>query len=441
MLNIRLHKFFRDSASMLGSKILVIAVEFLASILIARILGPAGKGVVVTALVIPGIVLSFADLGFRQAITYFMGKKKYNDQQIISTVTLAIMITSVAGCICAAVAYIASGIHIRYGWWVVLIPLGLIPASLTMSYANGILMAKRQITRASVLNVLPDILYVSSMFALLLFQVVAVELVLLANVTANLIAAGYFLREIRKYGNMRPMFIPEILWNLLRKGVIYALALFVISLNYSVDVVILEHLTNSAQVGVYSVGASIANMLWLVPNALHMVNASYSANATDSMDYARKTAFLLRMVLWISLIPFLALFFSAPYLIPWFYGAGFELSGSVVQAILPGVWTMLIFKILNSDLAGRGRPEAALWVFILAAGINVALNLLWDKPYGAIGAAWASTVSYTVGGILMAVVYARISALKFRDLFIPKRNDLQIIAIQFKSMLVSPKRV
>lgn len=425
MQKIRFSKFIKDSGSLLTSKLFLLIIEFAIGILVARFLGPEGKGIVTTALVIPGIVLSFADLGLRQATTYFMGKKIFDDQQIISTVTFSIGITSLLGVICALVAYIASSLPIRYGWPVVLIPLGMIPASLAISYTNGILMAKRNITKVSVFNVLPDIIYIVWILCLLFLNKVNVELVLLGNVVANVIAAGYILTVLRKYGNLKPVYIPHILWKMLKKGVIFAIALFVISLNYSIDVIILEKLTDSTQVGIYSVGVSVANMLWLVPNAIQMVNFSYSANASDSMDYAKKTAFLLKIVIWVSLLPLLLLFFLSPYVIPWIYGNGFMTSGIVVQAILPGVWAMLIFKILNSDLAGRGHPEAAMWVYMLAAGINIGLNIWWDPLYGAIGSALASTVSYTVGGGLFGIVYAHISNLSLRELFIPQNTDLQ----------------
>lgn len=370
MKKIRISKFLTDAGSLSTSKIFLLIIEFSIGILVARLLGPEGKGIVTTALVIPGIVLSFTDLGLRQATTYFLGKKIYDDQQIISTVTFSIIFTSILGIACTLVVYIISGLPSRYGWPVILIPLGMIPTSLALSFTNGILMAKRDIKIVSVLNVIPNVIYVVWILFLLIFHGMRVELVLLGYVGSKVIAAVYILSFIRKYGSLKPVYLKDILCNMLKKGVIFAVALFVISLNYSVDIIILEKLTNSTQVGIYSIGVSIANMIWLVPNAIHMVNFSYSANASDSMEYAKKTAFLLKLVIWASVIPLMVLFFLSPYVIPWIYGAGYTTSGLVVQAILPGVWTMLIFKILNSDLAGRGHPEAALWVYILAAGIN-----------------------------------------------------------------------
>lgn len=75
-------KFMLDIVSLSGSRFVSIGLTFVVGVMVARLLGPEGKGIMTTALVIPGIVLSFADLGLRQAITYYMGKKIFEDQQI-----------------------------------------------------------------------------------------------------------------------------------------------------------------------------------------------------------------------------------------------------------------------------------------------------------------------------------------------------------------------
>lgn len=422
---ISLPKFLTDVLSLSGSRFVNLGLTFIIGVLIARLLGPEGKGIMTTALVIPGLVLSFADLGMRQAITFYMGKKIYDDQRIISTVSLLIFLTSILGTACALAGYLLTGFETRYGWAVILISLCVIPSSLALTYSSGVFMAKREISKISLIFIIPTILQLIGVTVLFILRYASVEWLLAINVVSVFITAILVLYYLRKYGSLRPVLIPELVWVMLKKGLVYAAALFVISLNYRVDIIILEYLTNSTQVGVYSVGVTVADMLWLLPGVINMVNFSHSASSTDSLDYARKTAFLLRIVLWGALAPFVFLFFLSPYVIPWIYGIGFATSGMVVQAILPGVWAMLIFKILNSDLAGRGRPEAAFWVYLLAAIINIVFNIWWDPLYGAVGAAWASTVSYTFGGLLFGVVYARMSSLSLADLFILRRNDIQ----------------
>jgi len=57
----------------------------------------------------------------------------------------------------------------------------------------------------------------------------------------------------------------------------------------------------------------------------------------------------------------------------------------------------LVFQVLNANLAGKGKPLIALWVFVVALLVNISLNILLVPSKGVIGAALASTVSYCTG--------------------------------------------
>ena len=181
---------------------------------------------------------------------------------------------------------------------------------------------------------------------------------------------------IRVYGKFMPVFIPDIFWNMIRKGIIYAGATFVVGVNYSIDILILERLTNSTEVGIYSVGVSLASLVWLLPNVINTVNFSHSAISDDPLAYAKKTATILRVVLWIAIVPVLFLYIISPYIIPIIYGDAYSTSGIVSQVILPGIWAMLIFRTLQGDLAGRGRPEIAIWIYLVTAGLNIVFKFL-----------------------------------------------------------------
>jgi O-antigen/teichoic acid export membrane protein len=422
---IKLPKFVVDVASLMSSRVVMTSVDIIIGILVARILGPSSKGIMTTAIVIPVLVLNFADLGLGSTITYMMGKRIYDDQVLISTMTLLIFFTSLLGITSALLAYIITGFQVRYGWTIILICIAIIPARLVMTLNTGVLMAKNRITKLAMVNIIPNSIYFVGVMALLFFGSLRVELVLLSQVLSVIITAVYVLTLVRKYGNLIPTYISELFWNMLRKGVVYALATFVIGLNYSLDIVILEHMTNSKEVGIYSVGTSVAAILWWIPSVISTVNFSHSASSKDDMAHAKKTAVILRVVLWVAILPILLLYIFSPIVIPWVYGNAYYTSSIVVHAILPGVWAMLIFNILYGDLAGRGRPESALWVFSLAVVIDIALNIWWDPLFGAIGSAWASTVSYTLGGIIFGIVYARISNLRLRELFVIQRDDLK----------------
>ncbi|NSW52318.1 MAG: oligosaccharide flippase family protein [Anaerolineae bacterium] len=430
--NLHFSEFFSNVSHLFIGRITSLFFQFLSGILFARLLGPEQKGIITVALVIPGLLVSFADLGIRQATMFFMGKKKYTDQELISSVLFTTQFTSILGISIALIIYLITGFHTRYDWALMLIPLAIIPVTFLYTYSSGVLLAKLEIKKVAFLSILNDAGFMLIIFFLYIFNIKSVVLILTCKVLCALIPAISALNLLKKYGILMPSYQPKLIMELIKKGIIFAIALFLLDLNFSLDIILLNQFSTASEVGIYSIGVSIANILWMLPNALTTVNFSYSSNAQSEMEYAKKTVNILRFTLLFALVPLILLYFFSPIVIPWIYSTQFTKSASVVQAILPGVWAMLIYKILNSDLAGRGMPGAGIWVCFVALLVNIFLNYWWDPIWGAIGSAWASSVSYTLVAIIYSMVYCKLSHLRIAEIFIITKDDIKIIQNFFK---------
>lgn len=426
--SVRLSSFIADVASLMTSRVAVMGISFFSGIIMARQLGPDNKGVVTALLVIPSLIQLFAELGLRQSTVYYLGKRIFDDQAVISTVSFLILLISCGGTALVTASYVLSGLPDRYGWDVTTIPLLLLPCSLVISYGSGILMAKQQIRSIAIISVLEPLVILCLYGILLVLSIFTIKSVLWVMVIAAAAAALYTITLVLPYGSIRPRYIAGIPVQFIKKGFVYALALFIINLGYRIDILLLERMTSAREVGIYAVGVGLAQLLWLPTSALATVNFARGAAANDANKQAQKTALMMRYSLWGSLAPCVMLYFAAPWLILLIYGDAYAGSGAVVQAILLGVWSDLIFKLLNSDLAGRGIPQAALWVSGFALVINVALNVMWIPAFGGVGAAWASSVSYTIGALIFAWTYAKISNLNPWDLLIPRKTELRGLA-------------
>jgi O-antigen/teichoic acid export membrane protein len=424
IMKFRINKFLSEVSSLSGSRVISLGLSILSSILLTRLLGPDNKGIITTLLVIPGLVTSFSDLGVRQATTFFLGKKIYDDEAILSTSSFLFFITSIISIIAFLIFFTAGGYGKTYNLTFISVIAILIPCKLIQTYCNGVLVGKRKIHELSFSIVITEIIYLL-LVCLLYFLPKENQLLLalLAELFSTLLTSLFVLKVVLSVGKIRVRYIPGLPWAFIKKGFLYAVALFILGLNYNVDILILGRLTNTYEIGIYSVGVGFANLLWLLPTAITTVNFSHSANSSNKFDYAKKTAKLLRITLWLSILPVIVLFFSSKWVMLFLYGAKFQTSGLVVQAILPGVWMTLIFKILNSDLAGRGYPHASLWVYGLATVINIILNFWWDPLFGALGAAWASTVSYSVGAVIFLFTYSRLSQVSIKELTIIRKQD------------------
>jgi O-antigen/teichoic acid export membrane protein len=178
-------------------------------------------------------------------------------------------------------------------------------------------------------------------------------------------------------------------------------------LNLRLDFLLLGALAGPAALGIYAVASKFAELLRLLPLALTYV--LYPKFTSDGPEVARaKARALMPKTGGLTFAAALPLALSAGYLLPAIYGA--EFAGAVVPAIilLVGLASEGFSSVATAYLYGIGRP--GLNSFAMGAGlaVTVALDLLLVPPYGATGAAVASSASYITVTIVLALFFFRI---------------------------------
>ena len=161
-----------------------------------------------------------------------------------------------------------------------------------------------------------------------------------------------------------------------------------------------------------------------------------SATAKDGLQFSKKVALLLRLSIVFIGFGSLILILIARNVILILYGTDFIKSTEVMQLLLPGILILNIFKVLNMDLAGKGKPWISMKAMIPALLINVVLNYFFIPTYGANGAALASTISYTIAALMYLHFYSKEVKLPIKEiLHYSKADFLPIMDIikKFKS--------
>ncbi|WP_375583724.1 polysaccharide biosynthesis C-terminal domain-containing protein [Cyclobacterium xiamenense] len=222
-----------------------------------------------------------------------------------------------------------------------------------------------------------------------------------------------------------------ILKDLTTLGVVYAVSLLVINLNYQLDIVILEHLSSDFEIGIYSRGANIVQYLWQIPMLFSTIVFARSSISKNSFAFSLKVAQLLRISLLVIGALSLVLLVLSDWIILGMYGSAFAESAPVLRFLLPGVLILTLFKVMNMDLAGRGRPWVSMKAMVPALAVNILLNILLVPDYGAQGAAFASTVSYSVAGILFLWFYNREVQIGMKEILRIRETDFD----PFRAML------
>lgn len=419
-------RFFKDIFSVSATNSVNTLLRFVAGIVLARALGPEGKGIYSSLMVVPAMVVTFAELGIRRSTIQHIGAKEYPLEKILSVLSFFFVFTSFTGIGISAFIYF-TGEFEGFNSLLIILALLTIPVNLLNKYNNGIFIGNQQYKTSNLLRSIPVILNLVFLLLFLFLMKLWVEGALFATLIANLVSSISGLLIILKRYKISIRYNPEIIKSLLGLGLVYAGALFLVRLNFRIDILILKYLSSNEQVGYYSLGASVAEG-WQSPFALGAVILSSSANSSNQSQVNKDVARLFRFVTLISLFIATVIYFISPFLIVKLYGKEFLPSVGVVQRILPAVLIVVIAKVLAQRLAGLKKTYLVYYIYLPALIINVILNFILIPQYQALGAVYSSVASYFFSFLLLLIFYCKHTHTPLLELVLFRKVDFQFLS-------------
>ncbi|MEM2001615.1 MAG: oligosaccharide flippase family protein, partial [Candidatus Methanomethylicaceae archaeon] len=85
------------------------------SVIIARVLGPEGKGIYTVATLFSYLIVTFGSLGLPSSATFYVAKQSYVRQEILGSTVLTGLLTGALGMITGLILVILMGQHIFPG--------------------------------------------------------------------------------------------------------------------------------------------------------------------------------------------------------------------------------------------------------------------------------------------------------------------------------------
>ena len=416
--------YFRDILSVFGSNLSVTISNLVIGVILSRVLGAAGFGLYSSIIVVPVIVIGFTQLGIRRSTIYHIGRKDIDENNLASALILLWFYTSFLSIMICGMVFFFSYSQ-PYDPLMVVLVLLTIPLLLMNLFAGGIFLGKEEILRANIINAGPTLLTLVLTILCVWFMKLSVLGAFMGIFVANFLMFFFVYRTI--IGEYRYKitwkYHEPLMKSMVKLGLVNAVAIFVMQLNYRMDVLMLKKLSTLEQVGFYSVAIQIAEQVWHIPYAIETIILSRSANTDDDEGVTRIVSSIFRLSMLASLAASVLIFYIAPFLIPLIFGKDFMPSVPMIQAVLPGVLILVGFRILNSRLTGKGKPEVAIYTFVPALVVNFIANLFMIPKFGGMGAVWSTNISYTLGSIAFLIVYSRKIKMPISEILLFKKSD------------------
>jgi O-antigen/teichoic acid export membrane protein len=421
----------RNIITTLSARILGLAIGLISSVLLARVLGPEGRGIFALVLLIPEMAISFGLLGFEQSNVVFAGLEPERRKSLVwqSMVIAGIIggFIAIAGSLFLTLGAPGLGYLIRGPLWLYLVPFSIVPGRLVVEYWGAIL---RGMNRIFLLNLTEVGTKIASLF-LILILVVGLRFGVGGAVWSEwIIGAGtvillmVFLKRHGVWGE------SGLDWSLFKRSGRFALPAHcgtVLSfLNYRVDQFIIAAFLPPEQLGFYIIAVSLVERIWILPGSIANALLPHLTNST-SYDSTLSAVIVRHTIIWIGSICLLVFCF-AEVVVSILYSQAFLGAVAPLRWLLPGIFSLSAGKVIGAELLAKKKIDFVVWTGSLVVAVNIVGNLMLVPRMGISGAALASSISYSLLGVILALYYLKQTGLPWTA-FILRLEDFQTYRI------------
>jgi len=419
----------KNSAITFSSQILIFTLGLTTSIILARVLGPTGKGIYTLIILVPTVMLKLGSLGIEAANVYFTGSKQYKTKDIISNSLLSsillglILILLFWGIFHLKIFhdfFISNQINPYYLWIVVLT----VPLSLLSGYLRNILLGKEEIITYNKLNIFQSIFHLTAIVILLLIFVQGVLGATIAYILTTIFVTLVIILFIKNFDEISLNYNRKLFKDSAKYGVKAYFGNLAQFLNYRLDMLLVAVFLTPTEVGYYSLAVGIAEKLWMLPGAIATVLFPRISSLQDK-EANNLTPRIARHTFFIIFILSLILAILIRPLIKILFGITFLPSVNPLLILLPGIVALSSAKTLTADMAGRGKPQFGAYSAFISLAVNIPLNLWLIPKWGIAGAAFASSVAYIIATIVVIIAFIKISGKLWTDILLIKKQDFQ----------------
>jgi O-antigen/teichoic acid export membrane protein len=403
-------------------------------VLLARALGPEGRGV--TALYQAAVSLGFAflSLGIATAAVYYVGRREISGRQAMEAGLSVTLIAAALTAIGVAIAAVIFGGELSdedVPYWLTLLA---IPALVQFRSAEAVLRAQGRFGAMNLLEVSLPLSILAFLGAVEVAGGLTIERAVVAWSLAFLppVVLGYALLGPSQWP--RGLAGRDLLWQAARFGMQGQLSNLIQLLNYRLDSYLVLLLVNASGVGLYAVGVSLSEGMWLIANSVSVVLLT-NLTAGDDENAARMTPIVCRNTLLVTAAASLAAAAVSPFAIPWIFGDAFDDAVLPFLWLLPGTVALAGTKILAAYVFSRGRPLINAQIAFVTLVITVVADLALIPPFEVAGAAAASSLAYGCSLALSAVAYRRVSGGSISSVLLPRSSDVPYYVDGLRSLL------
>ncbi|GEM_PF-1221644 len=386
-----------DYAHNFSVEMVLNGLGLVSGILLARWLGPTGRGQLSAAMLWPGVIGILISLGLQHAFVYAVGAGWARPERLQR---LALKFTLV----------VAVPAMVLYWWtspWILgkqfpnqeWIP-GIFSLYIPLAIYGGLLFPIYQgsgdFKHWNIARVFRSGTWTLAVFVLAIAASLTILNLLLVQIVILIILCSYLYSKLAqlKGRNKGDGNAP------LRRIFKYGFAVYFSGLAYTVnqqlDQLLLSIWVVPADLGQYAAAATLSGVLLVIPAAVGPIGFSKIARANGEWAEQRRHARLAIMCTALVLVPAgLLLMVAAPFVTKILFGAAYVQTAQLLRILAPASISLGTSVMLADVLRGMGKPMYGTYGAVVGSVITIVGLSLSLQRFGIWGAAWVSLTAYT----------------------------------------------
>ena len=382
-----------DVALTFASKVAVLVLTVLSTVIVARALGTTGRGAVAVAFSFTLLLVQFGSFGLQSANPYFAARDPKQLGRIVSnSLWFALIFGGLLVLAGLAVKLWFPALLRGLDWLDVVVVLVGIPAALSAVLLQSILIAEGRVWAYNLVelcSVLAMVIGLIVGFAAFDMDVLGALCVIVA---ANVAASITYLALLMRHGPAVRAPDPDLARRMMRYGFrIYVATLIAFMLGRVNLILVNDYIGNSAA-GLFAVGIGLAEGLHLLPT---VVGLNLFPRVARGGHFEQSAAVFRTIALLFAVMCLITIPLAGPF-ITLLYGNDFSGATTLYYWLLPGIFAYGLLGILSQHFAGRGFPREAMLVWFPGLVLDLVIVFTFLPGGPAYVAALAASVSYCV---------------------------------------------
>ncbi|MFA7295349.1 MAG: oligosaccharide flippase family protein [Candidatus Paceibacterota bacterium] len=417
-----------------GASIISLLIGTSIGIIIARTLGPSGKGLLAVIAMVGTVVLTLGNLGIGAFNTYAISNKSVEKKDLIgNSFWLGLIIGSICFLIVLIFAFNFPVIFRNIPRSYLLLYLISLPFLFLSNFFSGILTGEQKFRKLNIFSIITQAINLIGVILLLLVFKLDVFYVLIWYVLVNTINALFPMGFIFLTDGIYFNFNLQLLKKALNYGLKICLAGIFALLVLRVDLYMVNFFKGAAEAGLYSLASNFGNIFFILPSSIIAVifpkiNAEDKTRKELIAKYSRISLFL------VFLMATGALLFIRP-VIELLFGQAFLASTRPIILLLPGLIAWSVASVLSQYFLSIGYPLKLTISWFLVAVLNIILNFIYIPQYGMAAAALSSSATYLLALCFHCYFFNKETGMSFYDIFIPRKAEIKSIFERIKGFL------